>query len=238
MTRSADGQYLVLAGYDRTLGGSGSLTSTSSAPCRASSGGSIRAATSGVGGLNFINGGNGTDSMTFTGTMASVNAALNGMSFMPPANYNGPASISITTNDLGNSGFGGPLSDSDTINVTITPVNDKPAADAKNATASEDGSVNVVLSGSDVETPAASLTFTITQPPAHGTLQGSGAKTSCLGRKRATRSTNSSMPSNTAHASFEREPFPVCASPSPADWHPSCNHFTRCKSTLKQRRYR
>ena len=40
--------------------------------------------------------------MTFTGTMANINAALNGLSFAPTANYNGAASLQITTNDQGN----------------------------------------------------------------------------------------------------------------------------------------
>jgi hypothetical protein len=39
--------------------------------------------------------------MTFNGTLASVNAALNGMTFAPTANYNGPASIAITNRRSG-----------------------------------------------------------------------------------------------------------------------------------------
>src|SRR5207253_2749761 len=52
--------------------------------------------------------------------------ALAGMNFAPIANFNGAASLQIVTNDQGNTGFGGPLSDTDTVNITVNPVNDAP----------------------------------------------------------------------------------------------------------------
>ena len=43
-------------------------------------------------GLSFIIGdGTADTSMTFTGTLAAINAALNGMTFTPGADFNGPA---------------------------------------------------------------------------------------------------------------------------------------------------
>ena len=57
----------------------------------------------------------------------------------------------------------------------MTAINDEPTADAQSVTTAEDTSVAVTLSGSDVETLAANLVFTITQAPAHGSLSGSGA---------------------------------------------------------------
>lgn len=80
---------------------------------------------SGTSGLTFSAGDGTADStMTFTGTLSAINAALNGLSFAPTANFNGAASLSITTNDQGNSGLGGPLSDSDSVAITVNPVND------------------------------------------------------------------------------------------------------------------
>ena len=64
--------------------------------------------------------------MTFQGTIAAINAALDGMSFAPTANYNGAATLTIVTNDLGNTGAGGPLTDTDTVNITVNAVNDAP----------------------------------------------------------------------------------------------------------------
>ena len=51
--------------------------------------------------------------MTFRGTIAAINAAIAQVGFSPDANYNGPASVTLTTNDLGNSGSGGPKGDTD-----------------------------------------------------------------------------------------------------------------------------
>ena len=47
--------------------------------------------------------GDGTDdaTMTFSGTIADVNAALDGLTFTPTASYTGPASLRIQTSDLG-----------------------------------------------------------------------------------------------------------------------------------------
>ncbi|HJS09211.1 MAG TPA: hypothetical protein VJ809_16190, partial [Pirellulales bacterium] len=65
-------------------------------------------------------------SMSFSGTMAAINAALNGLTFMPTANFAGATNLQIVTNDQGNTGVGGALFDTDTINVTIAAVNDSP----------------------------------------------------------------------------------------------------------------
>jgi len=70
----------------------------------------------GTSGLSFTVG-DGTDDplMTFTGSIANINAALEGMKNLAF----GSGVITITTNDLGHNGIGGPLSDTDTIQVTV-----------------------------------------------------------------------------------------------------------------------
>ena len=80
------------------------------------------ASLNGIGGLTFTSG-DGTDdaTMTFSGTIANINVALNGMTFKPASGFVGSTSLQIATNDLGNTGSGGPLSDTDVINITITP---------------------------------------------------------------------------------------------------------------------
>src|SRR5206468_2685446 len=70
----------------------------------------------GITGLSFTAGDGTADAtMTFTGTVANINTALNGMSFAPTADYNGAASVQVTVNDLGNTGSGGSLSDSKSV---------------------------------------------------------------------------------------------------------------------------
>jgi len=65
--------------------------------------------------------GNGTanSTMTFTGTIAAVNTALQGMTFTPTNGFSGAATLTIVTNDQGNTGSGGALSDTDVVNINV-----------------------------------------------------------------------------------------------------------------------
>src|SRR6185295_13531096 len=75
---------------------------------------------SGTSGLAFGAGdGTADTTMTFTGSIANINSALNGMTYTPTAGFTGAATLTITTNDLGNTGSGGPLSDTDTVNIQV-----------------------------------------------------------------------------------------------------------------------
>ncbi len=86
---------------------------------------------SGVAGLTFdpasgSNDGTADSNLVFTGTTAAVNAALNGMTFTPTADYAGGATITVTTDDQGHTGSGGALTDTDVLGITVTAVNDAP----------------------------------------------------------------------------------------------------------------
>ncbi len=61
-------------------------------------------------GLTFTPPADGTAdaTMTFTGTVADINAALEGATFVATPGFTGTASVQITTDDLGNTGTGGP----------------------------------------------------------------------------------------------------------------------------------
>ncbi len=73
----------------------------------------------GITGLTFTTG-DGTDDpiLTFTGTISNINNALNGLSFIA-TDYENLNSLSITTNDQGNTGTGGALSNTNTIEFTV-----------------------------------------------------------------------------------------------------------------------
>lgn len=72
-------------------------------------------------GLIFTLGNGAADpTMTFTGSIAAINAAIDGLRYDPAHGFSGVASVSVTSNDLGNSGAGGPLSDTDTVLVTVS----------------------------------------------------------------------------------------------------------------------
>ena len=80
--------------------------------------------------------GNGTATVTITATQNEINttfAGANGVIFNPAAHYNGVATLTMTTNDLGqngndpgNSGTGTTEEDLDVKSILITEVNDAP----------------------------------------------------------------------------------------------------------------
>jgi hypothetical protein len=118
--------------------------------------------------------------MTFRGTLTDVNAALNGLLYVPNANYSGSDTLTITTNDLGNSGVGGALTDSDPIAITISAVNDAPLGTDNSVTLLEDAQYTFTVADfgfSDPnDTPANVLqSVVISTLPATGALQLSGA---------------------------------------------------------------
>ena len=70
--------------------------------------------------------GDNTGAITLVGSVSEINAAINGLVYTPDGDFNGSDVLHITTNDKGNTGAGGPLSDPDTVNITINAVNDAP----------------------------------------------------------------------------------------------------------------
>ncbi|NBX18905.1 MAG: hypothetical protein EBR09_16255, partial [Proteobacteria bacterium] len=64
--------------------------------------------------------------MSFSGSQASLNSALSVVVFRGNSNFNGTSALTITTSDLGSTGDGGILTDSDTALIQVTAVNDTP----------------------------------------------------------------------------------------------------------------
>jgi hypothetical protein len=110
--------------------------------------------------------------------------------FTPAANYNGSASFTYKVTDRGDPDNCGAVSttcaasldsDTKTISITVTPVNDAPSASDGNASVAEDNaagtSIDLAALASDLETTDANLTYTIVSGPAAaaGTLSGSGS---------------------------------------------------------------
>src|SRR5581483_5572204 len=76
-------------------------------------------------GLSGVSG-NGTGSVTASGNLTDLNNALNGLTYLPDLDYNGSDTLSIGINDNGNTGTGGPASDSKSTAITVGAVNDAP----------------------------------------------------------------------------------------------------------------
>ena len=80
--------------------------------------------------LNAPNGsvaitGANTATLTITGLVAAVNASLAGLTYTPVKDYSGSDTLQVPVNDLGHTG-GGSLTDSGSVAITVTPVNDRP----------------------------------------------------------------------------------------------------------------
>ena len=117
--------------------------------------------------------GSGTASITLSGTLADINTYLAGSSapvFSPTADFNGPVVLTIVSNDGGNTGSGGPLTDTDTRTITVTAVNDPPVGSDGSLTTAEDTVFNGRLPvATDVDGQA--LTYGAGgTAPAHGTV--------------------------------------------------------------------
>ena len=112
--------------------------------------------------------GDGTDdtTMTFTGTIDDINTALDGLTFTPTASFNGTATVTITTDDQGNTGTGGALSDVDIVNITVGTANETPTTSGiSNVTVDEDAADTVIdlfAAFADSEDADSALTYTIT----------------------------------------------------------------------------
>ena len=117
---------------------------------------------------------NGTASVILTGTVAQINAALDGLEYTGNLNYAGAEELTVTTDDQGNSGSGGVKTDEDKLVITVNPVNDAPTAANQTLTTDEDV-VKVIattdLGYNDPESdPLSKITLTTVPDPAKGIL--------------------------------------------------------------------
>ncbi len=114
--------------------------------------------------------------MTFSGTLAELNAALDDVTYDPDDNYNGPASLQMVTNDQGNTGAGGAQSDTDGVAITVEPVDDDPDAVDDTKTVDEDDpptTVDVLANDTDVD--GGPMTIDAVTQPANGTVVNNGS---------------------------------------------------------------
>jgi VCBS repeat-containing protein len=125
-------------------------------------------------GLTFAVGDGVDDSqMVLAGTIAELNAALEGMTFTPTADFNGQATMDLTVDDQGNLGVGGSRTDLEQLMITVLPVADVPVAVDDVFSVSEGGSLQtagVTLLSNDRDGDGDTLTVTLVDGPQHGTL--------------------------------------------------------------------
>ena len=106
------------------------------------------------------------DALTYAVVAGPANGTVtitnNVAKYTPNANFNGTDSFTYKTND-------GELdSNTATVTITVTPVNDAPVAQDITATTAEDTAVNITLLGTDVDGDP--LTYEIVENPTNGTV--------------------------------------------------------------------
>ncbi len=125
--------------------------------------GTLNVITNAVGGVTSgAISGNGGASVTITAPLAAINATLSsasGVTYQGTLNYNGSDLLTLLTNDLGNTGTGGALTDGDTVAITVTEFNDAPTGtnDTLSNIAEDSGNYTIpfaTLLGNDSTGPA------------------------------------------------------------------------------------
>ena len=115
--------------------------------------------------------GNGSSSVTISGTLNEINATLaatSGLVFLGNTNVIGTDTLTVVTSDAGHNGSGGTLSDTDFYTITINGVNQAPTDIALSAQEISEtavaGTVVGTLSGTDPDAGDV-LTFSLTDNP-------------------------------------------------------------------------
>jgi hypothetical protein len=131
-------------------------------------------------GITVINGANNATMMVIEGTLTSLNNAVQGLKLAPSSDFVGTISLTMTIDDLGNTGTGGSLTASTVETVEVISVNDAPRGADHTATLSENG--RYALTPNDfgfsdsADTPANSFaSVKITTLPTAGKLTLAGA---------------------------------------------------------------
>ena len=98
------------------------------------------------------------------GSLGELDEGTGDVVYTPAEDFNGEDTFAFTVSD------GRATSAEATVTLSVGGVNDLPTATAQAVSTEEDTPVAITLTGSDAEEDA--LSYTVTTPPAHGTLSG------------------------------------------------------------------
>ena len=104
--------------------------------------------------------GNGSASVTITGTAAQINAALAGLTYTGNLNFNGGDTLTVATND-------GTATDTDLIAITVTPVNDAPVNTVPGAQSVAEDTILPIAGVSVADIDSSALTTTLNRVERH-----------------------------------------------------------------------
>ena len=117
-------------------------------------------------------------SLVLTGTLADINAALvTGLVYTPDAAVTGAVTLTVVSNDAGNTGLPGPLTDTDALTITVSAVTNKPPVNALPpdvsttvTTVTLSATDGTAISVADPDVDPAATDYRVTLTPADGTL--------------------------------------------------------------------
>ncbi|WP_186593710.1 Ig-like domain-containing protein [Synechococcus sp. RS9909] len=129
-------------------------------------------------GAEIINGSNNSANLTLSGSQEQINTALKTLFYTPSADYFGSDTLTVVSTDSGDA----PLSDTDTVSITVNPVDDA-AVVSEGTTGSGDEDAEAItgtLKATDVDGLTDGTVFSIADgnSPANGTAtidEASGA---------------------------------------------------------------
>ena len=115
------------------------------------------------------------DASNANGVITNLNTATGQFIYTPLPNFNGIGTIVYSVRDDGSAGPIGQLeSERFTVTINVAAINDPPVGHDQTVTTAEDATIVITLTGDDDGNPSTTegqtLTFTIVQFPAHGTL--------------------------------------------------------------------
>src|SRR5205823_2051060 len=115
-----------------------------------------------AGGATISAGANSSSTLTLSGTQAQINAALASLSYQGSLNFNGSDTLTVLSTDAN------AVTDSDTVAITVTSVNDAPVNAVPGAqTVNEDTSLSIAgITVNDVDGNLSTTKLTVT----NGTL--------------------------------------------------------------------
>ncbi len=120
--------------------------------------------------------GSGSNTLVLSGSQDAINALLSGgVTYQGEQDFNGQDALTMVTNDLGSTGSGGPLSDTDVLPIEVEPVNDAPVTQVPGSLqVKEDGSLSLTgISVKDVDAGSAPISMMLRVE--HGVLTLLGA---------------------------------------------------------------
>ncbi|WMX36009.1 retention module-containing protein [Aeromonas caviae] len=120
--------------------------------------------------------GSGSNTLVLSGSQDAINALLaGGVTYQGEQDFNGQDALTMVTNDLGNTGSGGALSDTDVLPIEVEPVNDAPVTQVPGSLqVKEDGSLSLTgISVKDVDAGSAPISMVLRVE--HGVLTLLGA---------------------------------------------------------------